>query len=1546
MANHVPQAEFEQLDKISAPLLTLFSRRLQGNDDSLGQQVLHGTPYDQSFSTNGASPHVQAFVKDVTTAVPFLDDLGMEITAVTDTDSWQVVAGFLPVGLVGGAGHTPGLISLDASEQPTLNAAGSATNQWERISYADQLKRVLPEVDGSELNIGGRIEIGVISDSINQVGGGVATSQASGDLPPGTRVTVLDDGPPGLTDEGRAMAELVYDLGPEFNILFHSGWNSPADMAAAFDELRQNGADIITDDISWFSEPVFQDGQIAQAIDDVYLNHGVLAFGSAGNHNGESYFNSWQDADGNGIHNFSGGDETINVTLNNNEELRVVLQWSQPWGSASTDIDIEVWDASISSKVADSNTGNVNGNPFDFLSFTNTSGSAADFHLIFRHVTGSSPAGLTLSMVAPGNADDFTNTYVQHEPGISGNHAARWLFALGAVPSTSPDAIESFSSHGPNIIYFSDSGAPLSTPIAREKPDFTAADRVATSVPGFGSFYGTSAASPNAAAVAGLVLDAADRSLTYTELSNIFAQTAVGTGTGSWDPVHGEGRINALGAGLVANGIHNREVYLELNQFGYYEVNASLSSNAELDSFLFALDNPGATQIQIDADLSPDDLGAILWNAESSSFVEIDYDDGSGYDPQFDSSLASWRLYQVDVFAEGDLSAVGSADYGVIVSGPSPAVLNPSVDVFGQGSTTGSISSADSDYFEFVSPIATDGDLTIVLVPQSSLNATLTLFDAAGNRLATADSAGSGGTETLTYSGVTPGQSFVVRVGSVQYASTGNFDLAVDFSVVPAELAPEYFLVPPAPLNAGEPISVEFSVTNSSILPAVGFEVNFYLTNEDVFGIDRVFVGAHSLAGLGSQSTTETITKPLVLPSLEDPVWIGDGTYHLEMVVDANNNVEETNETNNTVQDSLFVNAPLRTAGLDMNAHADGNDGMPDAIVVSQADPSAPLEILANGLTVFSDGYVGTVAVTGSGDADSISLGQGMVDVFYQINGGGGEDLIDVSFVGAATGALDGGSGLDSIVDLQLFDLAGAVAWEYTLQGDLLRRRYDTTTQSGIGHGVFNLAGLETANVVARTEDTTFILSDWPSQASVTGGAGTDRITVAQNADFSLADDSLTRSTSGPLALAGIEDAELTGGLGDNRFDLSEWTGTATIDGGPGIDHLTTSRSGRQAIQGLSLLRNGCGVVTLSSIEEAALTGGFSADELEATDWPGLAILDGEYGNDSYIVGFLGSGSGTTVIRESVLGGNDDLTVNAPVSGTTPVYEPLQVFQGAETVSFDESIENVTIDAVAKVSLGMEVLLEVDATRHVHVVGDAQVSGETLLAILGGSVSAGNLINNGEIHLLGFDPLIGDGTLSNQGVLLGTGEVRARLHNLDAGEVRANDGQRIVFTGADGINQGEIALSGGEIQFAKLFTNDATGFIAGRGGLEAVGGLVNNGTMAFSGGTMNLYGQLNNQVGGRVVVSGGSTLIVHDELIHDGEEIRTGIGRTVVFAADVQGSGPFTGLGTSVFEANLKPGNVTAAIALGGDLVLQPLARLEIELAGLARGSQFDAIDI
>ena len=138
---------------------------------------------------------------------------------------------------------------------------------------------------------GAGIKIGVLSDGVRNL----AASQASGDLGP---VTVI--GPPApcaawsICDEGTAMLEIVHDLAPDAELYFASGMVSITSFADNIRALRAAGCDIIVDDLFYFVETPFQDGQapgiisnsnggvVIQAVKDVTAS-GALYFSSAGN---------------------------------------------------------------------------------------------------------------------------------------------------------------------------------------------------------------------------------------------------------------------------------------------------------------------------------------------------------------------------------------------------------------------------------------------------------------------------------------------------------------------------------------------------------------------------------------------------------------------------------------------------------------------------------------------------------------------------------------------------------------------------------------------------------------------------------------------------------------------------------------------------------------------------------------------------------------------------------------------------------------------------------------------------------------------------------------------------------------------------------------------------------------------------------------------------------------------------------------------------------------------------------------------------------------
>ena len=99
--------------------------------------------------------------------------------------------------------------------------------------------------------------------------GGLAESYGTGDLNPNNPVDVLQDGPTGSTDEGRAMLENIHDVAPGANL--HSR-RPPAAKSASPTTSRpckRPGSNIIVDDVGYADEPMFQPGVSAQAVEAV-----------------------------------------------------------------------------------------------------------------------------------------------------------------------------------------------------------------------------------------------------------------------------------------------------------------------------------------------------------------------------------------------------------------------------------------------------------------------------------------------------------------------------------------------------------------------------------------------------------------------------------------------------------------------------------------------------------------------------------------------------------------------------------------------------------------------------------------------------------------------------------------------------------------------------------------------------------------------------------------------------------------------------------------------------------------------------------------------------------------------------------------------------------------------------------------------------------------------------------------------------------------------------------------------------------------------------
>ena len=438
-----------------------------------------------------------------------------------------------------------GLAGLDfvTSVQPTLppiTNTGDALTQGDAILRADQAHQAFGVT-------GQGVTVGVVSDSVD----GIETAIASGDVPAGVQVLQAGEG----TGEGTAMLEIVHDLAPGASLAFY-GPDTSGDMIAGIRQLAAAGASVIVDDLTFLDQPHFEEGPIAQAVNEL-ATQGVVYVTSAGNFASANvdrghYEAVFEDAGAlspfSRVHRFAPGVVKQSITVQPGSVGRIFLQWADPFGHAADDYDLYVVDGSnrILAKSDDIQDGDdlpveqlfIDGRHFSspvrlFVVIQLFSGSARRLELYYvGGITAISPA------IAAGS--------------IAGHANAAGAITVGTINAGNPGAgdIAGYSSQGPCDLFF-----PL-PPETRAKPDITGIDGVAvTGAAGFPkTFFGTSAAAPHIAALAAL-LQQANPALSPVQVKEALQSSAVDLGAVGFDYVFGAGRADAVAAVSAATGV-------------------------------------------------------------------------------------------------------------------------------------------------------------------------------------------------------------------------------------------------------------------------------------------------------------------------------------------------------------------------------------------------------------------------------------------------------------------------------------------------------------------------------------------------------------------------------------------------------------------------------------------------------------------------------------------------------------------------------------------------------------------------------------------------------------------------------------------------------------------------------------------------------------------------------------------------------------------------------------------------------------------------------
>lgn len=504
------------------------------------------------YVVSGATVLIDALATDDGNALlADLQRLGLQRGSVYG----QVVSGYMPLSALW---NMQGLDSLDMA-MPSLRKTnvGSVENEAVQAMLVDEVIADFG-LDGTGLTIG------ILSDSFDcSVFGGApgvpnpttyAQDIASGDLPPG--IVILADEPCGV-DEGRAMAQLIHDVVPGADLVFHTAFAGLADFAQGIIDLADAGADIIVDDVIYFAEPIFADGIIAQAADEVTAR-GIPYFSSAGNNalNGyeSAFVNSGQFLGPYLLHDFDPGpgiDVFQTVTLAADGGLFIPsFQWTDAYAStnpaspgASSDLDMLVFENGTFLPDLSGLSINIGDDPLELFGIINNGltplnleiaiglfegaepelmryvdfGGVTAIEYAFDSVAGTVSPNAAPTMYGHSNAGGRTGNAEFDDEAIGAVAVGASFFGTTPAFGTNPPLLNAFSSYGPTPIYFDIFGQPYPAPIVEARPQITAPDGTNTSFffqdtardedtnP---NFFGTSAAAPHAAAVTALMLEA------------------------------------------------------------------------------------------------------------------------------------------------------------------------------------------------------------------------------------------------------------------------------------------------------------------------------------------------------------------------------------------------------------------------------------------------------------------------------------------------------------------------------------------------------------------------------------------------------------------------------------------------------------------------------------------------------------------------------------------------------------------------------------------------------------------------------------------------------------------------------------------------------------------------------------------------------------------------------------------------------------------------------------------------------------------------------
>lgn len=494
-----------------------------------------GNPFVRTRSGNQVQVHLYTEALDQT----LLDQLAYSGLKIEIADqSLQQVQGWIALS---GLDQLAQLAGVREIKVPRYGQSrrGSVTTEGDAILKANLLR--------AQGLTGAGVRVGIISDGANNW----TSARDSGDLPStltrygscSTRAANPSQCTGRLTcNEGTAMAEIIYDMAPGATLAVASAGTSLEFIQRVNQLANTFMADIIVDDLGFYGEPYFQDGDIAKAVAAVAGR--VLYISSAGNSADGHYEKDYRAVPSSTLHDFGraegqGEDPEMGVIIPARDYVVMLLQWNDPFDASVNDYDLALFDqqANIVAGSFQDQTG-AGSEPFEAFCYYNSSSSDVLRWLAVNRYAGASKRLEMFNLSR--SAQEYNHTWGS----IFGHPGVETVLAVGTINASDSghDNIAFYSSRGPSRIDF---------PALRyrNKPDLVGIDGVSvTGAGGFPTtFYGTSAAAPHVAGVAALLMSSAT-TVTPLAVRKALKEGATDLGSTGFDSIYGYGRVDAVKA--------------------------------------------------------------------------------------------------------------------------------------------------------------------------------------------------------------------------------------------------------------------------------------------------------------------------------------------------------------------------------------------------------------------------------------------------------------------------------------------------------------------------------------------------------------------------------------------------------------------------------------------------------------------------------------------------------------------------------------------------------------------------------------------------------------------------------------------------------------------------------------------------------------------------------------------------------------------------------------------------------------------------------------